>query len=61
MGAGLEAMFGTTEEEHQILFLNADVDEDGVITLQDAAYILTYYAQKGAGMEPVWEEIVGVD
>lgn len=60
--AGLEVIFGETPEENEAIFALADVDQDGIITVQDAVYILTYYdyAQKACGMQPTWEELIGV-
>ena len=37
----------------------ADIDGDGEINARDAAYLLTYIAQDGAGMEPSWDVILG--
>ena len=45
---------GYTEEQLKA----ADVDEDGMITISDATYILTFYAQNAAGMNPSWEDIL---
>ena len=39
-------------------FNAADIDTDGSITVQDAVYILTYYAQTSAGLEPSWADIL---
>lgn len=36
----------------------ADVDEDEMITISDAAFILTFYAQNAAGMNSLWEDIL---
>ena len=32
-------------------------DEDGVISVQDAVLILTYYAKKSAGYAPDWDNL----
>ena len=37
----------------------ADLNGDGVLDLSDAVYVLTYYAQNAAGMNPSWEDIIG--
>ena len=58
--AGLEPIFGETPEENEAIFALADVDQDGMITVQDAVYILTYYAQKASGMQPTWKELTGI-
>ncbi len=34
-----------------------DIDEDGVISVQDAVLILTYYAKKSAGYAPDWDNL----
>ena len=47
-------------EENEVIFALADVDQDVMITVQDAVYILTYYAQKACGMQPTWKELIGV-
>ena len=39
-------------------FNAADIDTDGSISVQDAVYILTYYAQTSAGLEPSWADIL---
>ena len=51
--AGID-ISGYTEEQLKA----ADVDEDGKISISDAAYILTFYAQNAAGMNPSWENIL---
>ena len=33
------------------------IDEDGVISVQDAVLILTYYAKKSAGYAPDWDNL----
>ena len=35
-----------------------DIDSDGMITVKDAQYILTYYARKAADLNPSWDEVV---
>ena len=63
-GAGLDPIFGSTQEEHELIFPLADVDADGSVTLQDAALILSYSAWKGAGLDPAWEALIsgsGID
>lgn len=57
-GAGLDPIFGSSTEEHDLIFPFADVDGDGIISIQDASLILTYYARKGAGLEPDWDELI---
>ncbi len=37
---------------------NADLDEDGMITISDATYALSYYAQTAAGLSPSWKKIL---
>ena len=36
----------------------ADVDKDGKITINDAFYILRYYAEHSAGNPISWEELL---
>ena len=36
----------------------ADIDGDGVVTVQDATAILSYYAQQAAGAAPSWEQVL---
>lgn len=47
----------TTFTEDQLAV--ADIDGDGEVNSKDAAYLLTYIAQDGAGMEPSWDAILG--
>ena len=37
----------------------ADVDGDGNVSITDATFILTYYAQNAAGIETSWETLLG--
>lgn len=52
-GAGLdETLSGTAR-------IAADVNGDGKVNAQDAAYLLSYCAQDGAGLQPTWEALLG--
>lgn len=42
-------------------FSAADVDQDGVITITDAYYVLRYYAEHAAGNPITWKEMIGKD
>lgn len=58
IAVGNDVIFGDTQEEHERLFRCADVNSDGVITLQDAAYILIRYARAAASLPADWELIL---
>ena len=39
-------------------FRAADIDGDGIVSVSDAVYLLTYYAKKAAGTDVTWDDIV---
>lgn len=53
-------MFGSTPEEHERIFKQADVNADGIITISDATAILTYYAMSAASLNPSWDNILNI-
>lgn len=56
--AGMDAIFGSDEEEHKKTSAIADVNSDGEITIQDASLILSYYSKSAAGITGGWNAVL---
>ncbi|MGN0584038.1 MAG: leucine-rich repeat protein [Ruminococcus sp.] len=56
--AGMDAIFGSDEEEHKKTSALADVNSDGEITIQDASLILSYYSKSAAGITGGWNAVL---
>ncbi len=41
------------------LATTADINGDGVISVEDAVAVLTYYAKTASGMQPSWADVIG--
>jgi len=59
--AGLTPNFADDENQNAAVIEAADVNEDGMISIDDAVYILTYYAKSSAGLQPDWETVISSD
>ena len=67
-GASLNPVLNADEKLNTLAFFLADVDteskagvsgDEGMLLINDATNILTYYAQYAASLDPSWDDIIG--
>lgn len=57
--AGYTTFFSEIAHINDLATNAADILGDGVISVEDAVAVLTYYAKTASGMQPSWADVIG--